>query len=118
MKTPVLAALAFGIVLAGLGCATDRRTPPIAAPLDLSDPKLARGQVVYYRECHMCHPHGGAGLGPAVVNKPLPGPLMKLQVRTGLGAMPSFPEEKISAADLDALIEYIKAVHANKPRAL
>lgn len=97
------------------GCSSARRTPPVAPPLQLADPALERGRVVFYRHCHLCHPHGGAGLGPAIVNKPLPGFLMAFQVRHGLGAMPSFKPEKIPAEDLDALVAYIKAVMANKP---
>lgn len=115
MTAGLVNSVAALIFLCG-GCTiSDRRTPPSAPPLQLTTPKLERGQVVFYNQCHMCHPHGGAGLGPAIVNKPLPGPLMKLQVRKGLGAMPKFTEEKITDEDLDALIEYIKLVHANKP---
>lgn len=35
---------------------------------------------------------------------------MRLQVREGFGAMPSFPDEVISDADLDAIIDYILAL--------
>lgn len=108
--------LAVG-ALALAGCMTARHTPPVAPPLAFADAKLARGQQVFYQQCHLCHPHGGTGLGPAISNKPLPGFLMKMQVRLGLGAMPSFKEDKIPAEDLDALIAYLKILHANKPRA-
>jgi mono/diheme cytochrome c family protein len=41
------------------------------------------------RHCHQCHPRGGdGGLRPALNNKPVPGFLVKCQVRLGLGAMP------------------------------
>jgi hypothetical protein len=30
------------------------------------------------------------GVGPALISKPVPGLLMKLQVRLGMGAMPAF----------------------------
>jgi mono/diheme cytochrome c family protein len=115
------AACAWLFVLAGLtalvvtGCVSARRTEPIAPPLQLSDATLQRGQLVFYQQCHFCHPHGGAGLGPAIVNKPLPGFLMKIQVRHGLGAMPSFKADKLSSEDLASLVAYLKAVHANKP---
>jgi mono/diheme cytochrome c family protein len=62
------------------------------------------------RACYQCHPGGMAGLGPAINDKPLPGWLIKTQVRQGLGAMPSFDESELSDADLEALVEYISAL--------
>jgi mono/diheme cytochrome c family protein len=116
MKIPrvSLAVTALCAILLG-ACATARKTEPLAAPVDLSNPKVARGQKVFFENCHQCHPHGQGGLGPAIVNKPLPEFLMKFQVRHGLGTMPSFGAEKISPDDLDALMEYIKAVRGNPP---
>lgn len=109
----VVALLGVAALLAGGACATARKTEPLAPPIDLSDPKVARGQKVFFQHCHQCHPHGQGGLGPAIVNKPLPEFLMKFQVRHGLGTMPSFGPEKISPEDNDALMEYIKAVRGN-----
>ncbi len=103
------------LLLVLTGCISARRTEPLAPPLALVDSRLVHGRQVFYQQCHFCHPHGGAGFGPAIVNKPLPAFLMKIQVRHGLGAMPSFGEEKVSPEDLDALVAFIKAVHANKP---
>lgn len=51
-----------------------------------------------------------AGLGPAINDKPLPGWLIKTQVRQGLGAMPSFDESELSETDLDALVAYLAAL--------
>jgi mono/diheme cytochrome c family protein len=96
-------------------CLTARKTEPLSPPIDKSDPKVARGETVFFQNCHQCHPHGQGGLGPAIVNKPLPEFLMKFQVRHGLGTMPSFGQEKISPDDLDALMAYIKAVRGNPP---
>lgn len=107
----VLAALALAA-----GCVA-RRTEPLAPPLEFTDPKLVRGREVFYAQCHYCHPHGAAGLGPAIVNKPLPSFMIKLQVRHGLGAMPSIKDDRVPDTDLDALVAYIKEVHANKPAA-
>jgi mono/diheme cytochrome c family protein len=112
MKTrlPFILASTF---LAVCACSTARRTEPLAPPIDVSDPKVARGEKVFFQHCHQCHPHGQGGLGPAIVNKPLPEFLMKFQVRHGLGMMPSFGPDKISAEDNDALMAYIKAVRDN-----
>jgi mono/diheme cytochrome c family protein len=108
----------IAIMLAGLlvqaGCGSARRGEPITGPLQLSTPDSARGQMVFMRHCHQCHPGGEAGLGPALNNKPLPGFMMILQVRHGLGAMPSFSEQHISDEELDALIAYVKALRHHK----
>lgn len=103
------------LALATAGCASARRTEPVAPPLELSNAKVARGQVVFYQQCHLCHPHGAGGLGPALNNKPLPGFLMKTQVRLGLGAMPRFGPDKIPTEDLDSLVTYLKLLHRNRP---
>jgi mono/diheme cytochrome c family protein len=116
MKTPpVRTVIALSLALLAGACATARKTEPLAAPLNLSDPKVAHGQKIFFQHCHQCHPHGQGGLGPAIVNKPLPEFLMSFQVRHGLGPMPSFGTEKIPPQDLDALMEYIKAVRKNRP---
>lgn len=49
-------------------------------------------------------------LGPAINDKPLPGFLMKTQVRVGMGAMPSFHRNQINGQDLDDLIRFLKAL--------
>jgi mono/diheme cytochrome c family protein len=97
------------------GCSA-RRGEPIVGPLRVSEPGIARGQQVFMRECHQCHPGGEAGLGPAINNKPLPGFLVKFQVRTGLGVMPAFSQGEISAEELDRLVDYLKALrnHSGK----
>ena len=103
------------LVILLAACSSARRTEPLAPPLDLSDPAIAHGRRVFFQHCHQCHPHGEAGLGPAIVNKPLPEFLMKFQVRHGLGVMPSFPADKIPREDLEALMAYLKAVRRNQP---
>src|SRR5687768_6696537 len=116
MKTSlVLTVTALSSVLLVGACTTARKTEPLAPPLNLSDPKVAHGQKVFFQHCHQCHPHGQGGLGPAIVNKPLPEFLMNFQVRHGLGTMPSFGANKIPPPDMDALMEYIKAVRQNAP---
>jgi mono/diheme cytochrome c family protein len=60
--------------------------------------------------CHQCHPGGMAGLGPAINNKPLPGFLIKMQSRAGLGAMPGFSSSELSEEELDAVVAYLKAL--------
>ncbi|HLP73975.1 MAG TPA: cytochrome c [Bacteroidales bacterium] len=49
-----------------------------------------------------------AKLGPGIINKPLPGFLIRFQVRNGLGAMPSFRKQQMPVNDLDNLVKYIR----------
>lgn len=98
------------VIIIQAGCGSARRGEPLAGPIDISSQVLARGQEVFTRQCSQCHPGGEAGLGPSLNNKPLPGFMMKFQVRHGLGAMPAFPKEVISDDDLDAVVEYIKTL--------
>lgn len=92
-----------------LGCSA-RRSEPIRGPHYIGDPQVEAGRRVFMASCHKCHPGGEAGLGPALNNKPLPGPLIAMQVRVGLGAMPSFNKSQISDQELKALIRYLKAL--------
>lgn len=108
MKTLIATALA----LAAIGCGASRQSPELqAVPPRLDDEQLA-GQRVYMRDCNGCHPQGAAGLGPALNDKPVPAAAIKLQVRQGVGAMPSFSEQEISAQELDALIAFMSATGA------
>jgi mono/diheme cytochrome c family protein len=106
--------LLFAILIAAVastpGCGTARRDEPIAGPLGIQDPQIALGQRVYMTSCHQCHPGGTAGLGPAINNKPLPGFMIKMQTRAGLGAMPGFSSSELSDEELDAVVAYLKAL--------
>ena len=102
----LLSVLFAGAVL--LGCGSARRGVPLVGERTATDPVLLLGRRTFDANCHQCHPGGTKGLGPALNNKPLPGFAIRLQVRNGLGAMPSFPEEEISDEELDALVTYMK----------
>lgn len=94
------------------GCSA-RRSEPIAGPFEAGSPVLARGEVAFDQHCSRCHPGGERGLAPAINNKPLPGFLMKFQVRHGAGAMPAFSERELPKEDLDALVKYLKTLRRN-----
>jgi len=102
------------IAIGGCGAERKQDVPPqqIAGNAELS-----RGQLVFMHECNQCHPGGAAGLGPAINDKPLPGGLIKTQVRQGLGTMPHFSEHHISDPDLDAVVAYLQARRQQKPLA-
>jgi len=91
------------------GCSA-RRGEPLVGALDQRPPAVGRGQQVFMANCHACHPGGEAGLAPAINNKPLPGFMIKTQVRLGVGAMPRFSADEISAGQLDDLVVYLKAL--------
>lgn len=91
-------------------CGSARRGEPIAGPLPLAEPALERGRAVFIENCQRCHPGGEGGLGPALNDKPLPGFVTRLQVRRGLGAMPSFSDGEISDEELEDLVEYLGAL--------
>lgn len=95
------------MLVAVSGC-SQKIIPPGERGHSLGSASASKGQVVFMKNCNRCHPGGMGGLGPAIINKPLPGFLMRFQVRNGLGAMPSFKKQQLAKADLDNLIDYIK----------
>ena len=98
------------LLVAAVSCHDVRSSEPLAGPLLLEDVAVIRGAELYAEHCDQCHPNGEAGIGPGIVDKPLPDFLMKLQVRAGLGVMPSFSDERISGQELDELMAYVDAM--------
>jgi mono/diheme cytochrome c family protein len=107
MKLPARLALMMLISLT-VACGSARRGEPFTRAVVPANAQLARGEQVFYEHCHKCHTGGEAGLGPALNNKPLPAFMLRMQVRAGLGVMPSFSDEQIADQDLDALVAYLK----------
>lgn len=89
-------------------CGASRQSPPLEPPTRLTAEERA-GQRVFMRECNGCHPQGDGGLGPALNDKPVPVAAVELQVRQGLGAMPSFSEREITEEELSALVAFLSA---------
>lgn len=101
------AGLALAALVLAAGCGPKRLPPARADASARLTERQRRGEVVYARHCQSCHPGGGAGLGPSILDKPAPQGAIKLQVRQGLGAMPAFDAAKIPDEDLDALADYV-----------
>ena len=102
-------AFPVAVLLLLAGCSA-RRSEPVAGPFVPSSPVVAQGEIAFDEHCSRCHPGGEKGLAPAINNKPLPGFLMKFQVRHGIGAMPAFSERELPPDELDALVKYLKAL--------
>jgi mono/diheme cytochrome c family protein len=106
----------IALLLALAACGTARRGLPVAAEPALDD-SARLGQLAFYEHCHACHPDGEAGLGPALNNRPLPGFLVRVQVREGFGGMPAFRADDLPPADLDAIVAYLDELRAAPPAA-
>ncbi len=100
-------AVTLAVSAMAAACGSPRRGEPLVGPPELKTEELRRGERVFFVYCNQCHPGGEGGLGPALNNKPLPAAAMRLQVRKGLGVMPSFSENAIPDEDLDAVVKYL-----------
>ena len=96
------------------GCAM-RRGEPVSEPLGIGSQKLSRGEEAYMAHCNKCHPGGETALGFALNNKPLPGFMIKAQVRAGAGVMPAFSKELVTGEDLNNMLEYIELLRKQTP---
>lgn len=114
MKQPIHLASLLLLLLLLCYCGTARRGAPAFAPVTLASEDAVQGQAVFDTYCHKCHPGGEAGLGPAINNKPLPGFMIKFQVRNGVGVMPAFKEAVISDGELNDMVAYLKALRKAK----
>lgn len=102
-------------VLAGLGV-TAATTLLLAAcsgtsapaPSGKSGGNAEAGKAVFATNCNVCHPNGGAAVGPALKGKEADA--IKKQVRNGGAQMPPFPASKISDQQLEDIIAYIKTL--------
>ncbi len=112
MKRSTALTAAALLLFALSACAPAYRGEPLTGPLELTTSTLVLGQRVFDANCHQCHPGGAGGLGPSLNDKPLPGQLIAYQVRHGLGAMPAFSPERLSDAQLTALVLYMEELRA------
>jgi mono/diheme cytochrome c family protein len=100
-------AILIGLTLAGsVACSATHNSQPVASAPSLTA-EQHRGRVLFHKFCHQCHPHGEAGLGPGINSNPAPMAAFRLQVRSGLGAMPAFPDALIADRDLDQLLAFV-----------
>jgi len=107
LSTFALQSCLFGRKPAGRG-------PVAVAPPAVFSPEEAQGGELFLHFCNRCHPGGMKGRGPALVTKPLPGFLIKGQVRMGFGGMTAFSSKQISPRELTDIVAYLKARRAGK----
>jgi mono/diheme cytochrome c family protein len=109
----LLALIVFALVVLDTlvaGCGAQHRGEPEGPAVQPDSALAARGEPLFDRFCYQCHPGGAAGLGPALNDKPLPQGAIRAQIRKGVGAMPAFPGDMLSDADVDAIVAYVEAM--------
>jgi cytochrome c551 len=70
----------------------------------------SHGQVVFAKYCNSCHPKGGRGSGPSLVQAGISKDEFTNYVRNGKGRMPAFNEGLIPVEDLDQMFSYISGL--------
>lgn len=90
-----------------------RRSEPLRGALVMNDPHVQNGRKLFVMHCNKCHPHGEAGVGPALSSNPAPQFIKRFQVRHGLGVMPAFKKDEISKNELDDISRFMKALKRN-----
>jgi mono/diheme cytochrome c family protein len=120
VNSPTLNRTAGAILIAAIlvgqtACRSVRRGEPVVGPITSPDPEVQKGRIVFHEHCYKCHPGGEGGLGPSLNDKSLPGFLIKMQVRNGLGVMPSFPKRDIPDDELKALTKYLALLRTPHP---
>jgi len=109
MKTRTRLMIALITAIAFASCALRRSEPIVGKTFTPKSIQVQHGEELYMRNCYKCHPGGEGGLGPALNPNPAPGFVKKLQVRIGLGVMPSFNHQEIAKEDLKDIAKYLKA---------
>ena len=87
-------------------CSTPSRVPA-ATEVSLPTEALREGSVLFAGKCSGCHPGGRSGLGPSIINKPLPKALIRFQTRVGLGVMPAFKDHVLTDEQVKDIAIYL-----------
>jgi hypothetical protein len=102
----ICTSLLLGSFLSLSSCSLRRSEPITGRTVNLGNPHIRNGQILYQRYCYRCHPAGEAGLGPEVLSHP--GFSIRFQTRHGMGVMPAFKKKEISRAELNDMMAYLK----------
>ena len=97
--------------------ATKAPAAPTAPLPTQSDPKAEAGRLVFAKTCAGCHLGQGTQAGRApqlsVSQNAINPDFVRNQVRKGKAPMPAFDQSRISDADLENIIAYLKAIHTS-----
>lgn len=112
---------AVSVTLAPTTAAAGTRASGGAAPTaplpTQSDPKVEAGRQIFAKTCAGCHLGQGTQAGRApqlsVSQNAINPDFVRNQVRKGKAPMPAFDQSKISDADLENIIAYLKAIHTS-----
>lgn len=121
-------------LLAALGAITALTSFSVAAQERGEDIDRADlpGRVIFERQCAICHGVGvgddrspqlpgtaaleeryrGSQPGALELRSNLPAPVLRVFVRRGIGAMPSFRPSELSDSDIEAIADYLAATAA------
>jgi mono/diheme cytochrome c family protein len=108
----VLATLSIVLIIAAYGLAEMNRGKKTGSRIDTSKAtsSLEAGKMVYENSCISCHGSdgktGNSGAKELGASQ-LTAEQQKSLIRNGKNAMPAYTEDKLSAKDLDAVVEYI-----------
>lgn len=86
------------------------------------DPKAGRG--LFYRACHSCHPHGGAGLGPSIAGLSVAevakatreGNGLIRGARKGSDWMPAFGQTRLADGQVADIAAYVRSLGGETAR--
>lgn len=91
----------------GLGALTAAGSAAsMASAQPANEPPARSPQHIYDRTCGYCHGHN---VGPLILGRRLPAPVITALVRSGQGAMPAFKPTEITNQELAALAAWIEA---------
>ncbi len=94
------------LILKITGCSAPK-IMPYSEPVTLETKELENGSKLFDHHCASCHPGGMSGLGPAIINKPLPEFLIRFQIRNGIGVMPAFKKDVLDDEQVENIAEYL-----------
>lgn len=84
--------------------------PPQPSP---SGAATASARAIYNRACGRCHPNGEEDIGPRLRDRNDPEDEVRVTIRRGHGRMRAISTTRLSDADLDTLIPYLRTqLHA------
>ena len=102
--------LLAAVTLGAAACAVRPADPVVVDPALL----VGRGQILFEKNCHACHPDGKQGLGPSLEH-PIDRAFAFRQVRDGWQLMPGFDVETLSDADVEAILAYVDTFQLRTP---